>query len=164
MTTQADLQALPTPRKLALGAAALLIVNSFLPWYHVSIGGFSASQSGWHQFGAIAWIVVIGYVVWEAARIAKFAPTEERQADLISTGVGGAGLLLGVIFLIQRISDGSLGFAFFLGLVLLAVFGYALFQQFNAAGGQEALKAAQEQAAARRAASKDDQQPPTPGA
>ncbi|WP_320668886.1 hypothetical protein [Patulibacter defluvii] len=162
MSTQADLQALPTSRKLALGAAALLIINSFLSWYHASVGSISVSQSGWHQLGTIAWIIVIGFVVWEGLRVAKLVGTEPRQADLISAGIGAAALLFALIFVIQRLSDGYLGFAFFLGVILLVVFAYALLQIFNAAGGQEALKAAQEQAAARRAANQNDQDPPAP--
>ena len=45
MSAQQNLVALSTPRKIFLGAAVLLFIDSFLPWYHVSAGPFSASLS-----------------------------------------------------------------------------------------------------------------------
>ncbi|MEV4421126.1 hypothetical protein AB0L40_14270 [Patulibacter sp. NPDC049589] len=140
MPVQQDLAALPTTKKLFLGSAVLLLVDSFLPWYHVSFGGVSVSEGGWHQFGSITWIVLIALLVWEGVRIAGAAPIEGRRADLFSSVGALAVVVLGVIFVLQRISDGSLGFGFFLGVILLVGLGYSAFQTFQASGGAEAVR------------------------
>lgn len=160
MSASADLSALSSTRKLLLGGGILLFINSFLPWYHASFMGTSVSANGWHQLGTLAWIVLLVVLIWEAARIAGMTPVEGRQADLASASGVLISVLFGVIFLIQRLSDGSLGIGFWIGLVLLAVVAYAAFQLFTASGGQAALKEVQAQAAAKRAASQSSSTPP----
>ncbi|MGX6447522.1 hypothetical protein ACVU7I_05560 [Patulibacter sp. S7RM1-6] len=150
MPVQQDLTALPTSRKLLLGAALLLLVDSFLPWYHVSVGPFSASASGWHQLGTVAWVLLILLLVWEGARVAGVVPVPERRADLYSAAAAGLVVLFGAIFVIQRLADGSLGVGFFLGLVLLVVLAVAAFQAFQAGGGSAAVREVRDEAAARR--------------
>ncbi len=139
MSSQPAIAALSTPRKLLLGSGVLLLVNSFLPWYHVSAFGMSASASGWHQIGTLAWIVLIATLIWEGVRLAGAAPLPEKQGDLVTAAGAGLVVVLGVIFLIVRLSDGGLGIGFWLGLVLLAAFAYGAFQLFQAAGGQAAI-------------------------
>ena len=151
MSTPTEISALSTPRKLLLASGGLLFINSFLPWYHVSFAGFSASQSGWHQLGTLVWIVLLATLVWEGLKIAGVAPVRGKQADLATAAGAGLVVLLGVIFVIIRLSDGGLGIGFWLGIVLLAVFGYAAFQLFQASGGQETVREVQAEAAQRRA-------------
>ena len=152
-TVQQDLTALPPHRKILLGAGAVLLIASFLPWYKVSLGGFSASASGWHQLGTIAWLLLIVTLVFEGARLAKVAPVGERQGDQIATGLGAATILFGIIFVIQRISDGHFGIGFYLGVIALIAFAYGVFLLFQSIGGKAALQELQAQAEARRRSS-----------
>lgn len=170
MSASPSLSSLPTERKLLLGGGLALLITTFLPWYSVSIGGFSASANGWHQLGTVAWIILLAVLVWEGARVAGVAPVDEARANLI-TAVGGLGVLLfGVIFAIQRLTDGSLGFGFFLGVIALAFFGFQALNQFKASGGKDAVVAMQQdlqqRQAAQRQAQQDDapQDPPAPPA
>lgn len=164
MSSTPELSTLSTPRKLLLVSGVLLFINSFLPWYHVSFAGFSASQSGWHQLGTLVWIVLLATLVWEGARIAGAAPVKGQRADLATAAGAGLTLLLGLIFVIVRLSDGSLGIGFWIGVVLMIVFAYATFQLFQASGGQAAVREVQAEAAQRRgqapAQTPPSQQPP----
>lgn len=167
MSPSTDLNALSTPRKLLLGGGILLLINSFLPWYHASLFGVSVNFTGWHQLGTLAWIILIGVLIWEGLRIAGVAPVTGRQADLASAVGALAAVVVGVIFVIQRLSDGGLGIGFWLGIVLLVVVGYGAFQLFQASGGQAALRdvqqQAQQQAAERRAAQAESRPTPPSG-
>lgn len=135
-----DLASLSTARRVYLGSAVLLFLNSFLPWYHVSAFGVSASEGGWHQFGAIAWIVLVGLLVVEGLRLAGILNLPESRAALLSSVVALVVVVLGAIFVLQRISDGSLGFAFFLGVILLIALGSTALTAFRESGGTAAVK------------------------
>jgi hypothetical protein len=135
-----DVKQMPTSKKIFLGAALLLLIDSFLPWYHVSFGPVSASLSGWHQLGTVAWVLLIGLLIWEGVRLAGAAPVSTARAELYSSLAAIAVLVVGVIFVIQRLVDGELGIGFWLGVILLAVFGYATLTAFRASGGSEAVR------------------------
>lgn len=135
-----SLQSLPTSKKLFLGAALLLLLNSFLPWYKASAGSFSVSANGWHQLGTIAWVLLLGLLIWEGVRLAGAAPMSGPRAELYSSLAAIGVLVVGVIFVLQRLSDGALGIGVLFGAILLAVFGYAAVTAFRASGGAEAVR------------------------
>lgn len=163
-----ELAALSTPRKLLLGSGVLLLINSFLPWYHFSAEGFgitvSSSWSGWHQIGVLVWLVLIATLIWEGLRIARVAPLQGARADLATAAAAGLTLVLGVIYVLVRLFDGNLGIGFWLGVLLFIVFGLATAQQFQAGGGQEAVREVQAEAAQRRAQQAPQQPPAAPPA
>lgn len=161
MTTSSELSALSTPRKLLLGSGILLLINSFLPWYHFSVMGFSTSASGWNQLGTLVWIVLIATLVWEGVRIAGVAPIQGARADLATAAAAGLTLVLGVIYVLIRLFDGSLGIGFWLGVLLFIVFGLGVAQTFQASGGQQAVREVQAEAAQRRAQQQPPAAPPT---
>lgn len=163
-TSSSELAALSAPRKLLLGSGVLLLIISFLPWYSASAFGVSFTQNGWHQLGTLVWIVLIATLVWEAVRIARVAPVEGQRADLITAGLAGLTLVLGVIYVLIRLFDGSLGIGFWLGVLLFIVFGLAVAQLFQASGGQAAVREVQAEAAQRRAQQQPQQPPATPPA
>lgn len=113
------------PRKLIAGAGVVLLIDSFLPWYHFSVGGFGgASASGWHGVGVVAWLFVIALLAVEGTRIAGVLPLEEGRAD-IATLAGAAGtVLFGLIYVLIRLTDGYLGFGFFIGVIALAALAF----------------------------------------
>lgn len=140
MSTQSRIQALPTTRKIFLAAAVLLLVDSFLPWYHASLGPFSANLSGWHQLGTVAWVLLIALLVWEGARLAGAVRVPAGKADLYSALGALAVVAVGAIFCVQRLTDGSLGIGFWLGVVLLVVLGAMAWGAFQASGGRDAVR------------------------
>ncbi len=158
-----ELASLSAPRKLLIASGLLLLINSFLAWYSASAFGVTFTQNGWNQLGTLVWIVLIATLVWEGVRIAGVAPIQGQRADLATAGLAGLTLVLGVIYLIVRLTDGSLGFAFWLGLLLFVVFGFAIAQLFQASGGQAAVREVQAEAAQRRA-QQQAQQPQQPSA
>jgi hypothetical protein len=155
MSTQPALASLSPARKILLASGVLLLIVSFLPWYHASGEVFgrsiSVSASGWHQIGTVAWIVLIATLIWEGSRVAGAAPVDEKRGNLVTAGLAGLTLVLGVIFVIVRLTDGDLGIGFWLGVILMIVFAYATFQLFQAAGGQDAVREAQAEMQQRRA-------------
>jgi len=55
---QETFQKMPLGEKIIVPAAVVLLIDSFLPWYHVSVslgvlGSVSANRSGWQSPGAI---------------------------------------------------------------------------------------------------------------
>jgi hypothetical protein len=164
MSTSSELSTLSAPRKLLLGSGVLLLINSFLPWYSVSVLGQSFTSSGWNQLGTLVWIVLIATLVWEGARIAGVAPLQGARADLATAAAAGLTLVLGVIYVLIRLFDGSLGIGFWLGVLLFIVFGLAVAQLFQASGGQEAVREVQAEAAQRRAQQAPHQPPAAPPA
>jgi hypothetical protein len=140
VSTPSQLKALSTPRKVFLAAAVLLLIDSFLPWYHASVGPFSASLSGWHQLGTFAWVLLIALLVWEGARLAGVARVSRGKADLYSSLGALAVVAVGAIFCVQRLTDGALGIGFWLGVVLLIVLGVTAYRAFQASGGRDAVR------------------------
>ncbi len=128
---------LGTGQLILLGSLAVLLISSFLPWYHVSIpsynlggqsiGGGSINESGWHQIGSFAWILVILAAIVEAARSFGMLPLDAAKGALASAGISALAALFVLIFVIVRLSDGALGFGFYIGLVALIAFIYGLF-------------------------------------
>lgn len=141
MSVQQDLGALPTTRKITIGAALLLLVDSFLPWYHVSLGGISVSENGWHQVGTVAWLLLVALLVWEALRLAGVVNVVGARADLFSAVGALAVVVVGAVFVLQRLFDGNLGIGVFLGVVLLAVLGATAWGSFQSNGGSDAVRA-----------------------
>jgi hypothetical protein len=164
MSTSSELSALSAPRKLLLASGVLLLINSFLPWYSVSVLGQSFTDNGWNQLGTLVWIVLIATLAWEVVRITGVASIEGARADLATAAIAGLTLVLGVIYLLIRLFDGSLGIGFWLGLVLFVVFGVAIARLFQASGGQEAVREVQAEAAQRRAQQQAQQPPAAPPA
>ncbi|MDT0200488.1 hypothetical protein [Nocardioides sp. AE5] len=144
MTASQNLSNLSLPRKLLLGAAAVLFINSFLPWYSVDLGPFgSATANGWHEIGPVVWLLVIALLVLEGTRIAGVLPLDEGKSDLATLAVTAGALLFGLIFVIQRLTDGHFGFGFFVGVIGLVVLGVGGFLLYQAGGAMQALKSMQ---------------------
>jgi hypothetical protein len=141
------LETLSTGRKVLLGAAIVLLIDSFLPWYHasVSFAGYhaSASASGWHQLGVIAWLFVIVLLVVEGARIAGALPLDEARSELASLAAAALVLLFGIIFVIQRISDGHLGFGWYVGVVGLIALAYGAYDGYKSGNAAATIKSMQ---------------------
>lgn len=135
-----DLSALSLPRKVMLGSALLLLVVSFLPWYSIDIGLVSVNENGWHQLGVLAWLFAVVIIAVEALVLFGALPLDEDRGALLSLGAAALTLLFGLIYVIQRLSDGYLGFGFFLGLVGLVALGAGTWLRFKESNAQETIR------------------------
>lgn len=141
MTTTKDLSSLSTPRKIALAAAVVLLIDSFLPWYHISIGVIgSVNASGWHGVGVVAWLLTIVLLALEGSRIAGMLPLDDARAELATLAAAAGVVLFGLIYVIVRLSDGYLGFGFYIGLVALVVLAVGAFGMFRSGDAMGTLK------------------------
>lgn len=83
-----------------LGAGAIAFIALFLPWYGVSVAGFSASVTGWSTgyglFGGLLLVAAaVWFLLWRAeASIPKAQPLTPL---VVTTGLAGVGLLLVVV-------------------------------------------------------------------
>jgi hypothetical protein len=73
---------------MAIGA--LLFVDLFLSWHHVSVSvagnlvDVESDSSAWAGWGAVAGVLVIVLIAWEAWRLAGAAIAERASATLVA--------------------------------------------------------------------------------
>jgi hypothetical protein len=87
-----DVKQLSTLDRVIAGGAAVAFIASFLPWYGVSVGPFSASVSGWSA----------GFTAWAGAllvlrRSGATLPSLQVGPSVLVAGIAGLGLLLVII-------------------------------------------------------------------
>ena len=134
-------QKIPLGEKIILVAGPLLLIDSFLPWYHVSIDlgilSTSVNRSGWQSPGALWSMLAIICGVVAAGLVAASRFTNVQMPALpagvtwarVYAGLGGAAALFVILKLINH--SGNLGFGFFIGIILVAALcagGGLLFQ------------------------------------
>ncbi|GAB2980077.1 hypothetical protein [Nocardioides montaniterrae] len=140
-----------------IGSAALLLISSFLPWYHASADGLgSANQNGWHNFGPVVFVLALLLIAYQAVRVAGVLPLDDAKADLITVGLAAATLLCGVLFVIMRFAgagdppevfgiSASPGWGMYIGIVALIALGVTAFAAFKAGNAMAGLKSLQAQ-------------------
>jgi hypothetical protein len=138
--------ALSVPKLVLPGAALLLLISSFLPWYHISMFGVSAGASGWHQIGVVAWLLTIVLVAYEGARLAGVVPLDAAKADLATVGIAALTLLFGIIYVIVRLSDGAVGFGLWIGVIAMVGVGVGAFLTLQSGGAKTAFEDLRNQA------------------
>jgi len=140
MNLNERLAGMPTPRKIAVGAALVLLINSFLPWYHASFGPFgSVNFNGWHGVGVVAWLFVLCLLVIEGLRLAGVLPWSPGRADLATVTASAGTVLFALIYVIVRLTEGYLGFAFFIGILALVALAYGTFGIWKEGAARAAL-------------------------
>lgn len=141
MSMNERLAGMSMPRKIVAGAGAVLLINSFLPWYHVSLGGFGGvSANGWHGVGVVTWLFVIALLAVEGTRLAGVLPWKDEQSDVVLLAASAGAVLFGLIYVIVRLSEGHLGFGFYIGVLGLAALGFGAFRLFQAGDALAVLK------------------------
>jgi hypothetical protein len=140
---QESFQKMPLGEKIILPASVILLIDSFLPWYHVNIcAGLSdlcgsINRSGWQSPGAI-WSILatlIGVIMGVLVVLTRFTTV---KMPALPQGVTMARLYLGLgaaaaLFVLIKLIDESshLGFGFFIGIICVAALvagGFLLFQ------------------------------------
>jgi hypothetical protein len=139
---QETFQKMPLGEKIIVPAAVVLLIDSFLPWYHISVslgvlGSVSANRSGWQSPGAI-WSILamlLGLVMAAVIVVSRFTTV---QMPALPQGVTwarvhlGLGVAAAVFVLLKLLNESShLGFGFFIGIICVAALvagGGLLFQ------------------------------------
>jgi hypothetical protein len=141
-----DLSKMTTGQKIILGGGVLLIINLFLPWYRVSVMGFSASINAFDtflawfgSFCAIAGAVIIALKMFGNVKIAA----GPLKAEHLALALAALGFVLILLRLITETSSVFIGI--FIGLIATAGMTYGGFlamkdegmalQDFKSLGG-----------------------------
>jgi hypothetical protein len=139
---QETFQKMPLGEKIIIPAAVLLLIDSFLPWYHASVslgvlGSVSISRSGWQSPGALWSILamVLGLVMAAVIVVSRFTT---MKMPALPAGVTWARVQLGLgvaaaVFVLLKIvnESSSMSYGFFIGIICVAalvVGGGLLFQ------------------------------------
>lgn len=82
-----------------LGSGAVAFIALFLPWYGVSVAGFSASVSGWNTgYGWLGGLLIVAAAVWFLLLRSGTALPKEPVSPLVATaGASALGLLLVIL-------------------------------------------------------------------
>lgn len=127
--------------KIILIAGPLLLIDSFLPWYKVSVdfgfGKVSANFSGWEDPGAIWSILatIIGVVMAVVVAVTRFTSV---QMPALPAGVTwarvhlGLAALAGICILLKIVDESShMTYGFFLGIILVGALIAGAFLMFQ---------------------------------
>ena len=134
--------ALSRGMQLMLAGAALLLVDTFLPWQSVSFEalGVSVSESwtAWHGFwGVMLGLLTIALLVWLVVRMLG----TEMKLPVSDTLVGAAlAALILLCAVIKVLTDDAVAWGAWLGLVLAVVIAVGAWLQVQAAGGMDSLR------------------------
>lgn len=96
-----DPKRLSTLDWLIVGGGAVVLLSTFMPWYGVDVGPFSASVSGWSSgflgwFGALLLILAAVYVALRRSDVAL--PEMPVTPAVVAAGLS----LIGVLFVVWR--------------------------------------------------------------
>lgn len=124
-----DLSKIKNGQKIVLGAGILLVINLFLPWYRVDLGGFGSVSANafdtflaWFgSFLAIAAAVIIALKVFANMKI-KAGPL---KAEHLAFGLG----VLGFFFIFLRLVTETdfMFIGLWIGLIVSAILAFGAF-------------------------------------
>jgi hypothetical protein len=166
-----DWNRLSTLDRVIAGGAAVAFIASFLPWYGVSVGPFSASVSGWSA-GFTAWagamLLTIAGALLVVRRSGGTLPSLQVSPSVLVAGIAALGLLLVIIRWATlpryRLSELSYNAGARYGLYLALIAGIAevaaAVMQMRASG--EAMPWTQAEQSVTPPAESSPEAPPTP--
>jgi hypothetical protein len=166
-----DWNKLSTLDRVVAGGAAVAFIASFLPWYGVSVGPFSASVSGWSA-GFTAWagamLLTIAGALLVVRRSGGTLPSLQVSPSVLVAGIAALGLLLVIIRWATlpryRLSELSYNAGARYGLYLALIAGIAevaaAVMQMRASG--EAMPWTQAEQSVTPPAESSPEAPPTP--
>lgn len=102
-----NFQTMNKQRKFVLIAAVVGIISCFLPWFSISVFGYSSSVNGMHSWGLLAFIGFIGAGV--AAFLGDQTKTMAQTFWFVALACGALSVL-GVLLFFIRISSATGGF------------------------------------------------------
>ncbi len=121
-----DLAALTTGTKLVIGAALLLLIDTFFAWQKVctSFGETEvcASANAWHGFwGVVLGLLTIALLVWVGLQLANIAIGIDLPHGTVTLALAA---LIGLFALLKNLIDDHSAWASYVGLVLAAAVVY----------------------------------------
>lgn len=120
------------PRQLLLGAAALLLIDTFLAWQKVEISVISVTRNAWHGFfGVLMCLGVIVLIALVAAKTFGVALPPAIPFGLVTLGLG-VGIL--VCAVLKNLTDDYSAWASYLGIVLAALVALGSWRVFGETG------------------------------
>jgi hypothetical protein len=131
------INALSNGEKLIAGGGILMLIASFLPWYKVSVLGFSVSFNGWEAPGAIWSVlaVIISVILAAAVLAPKLGNMQLPNLGTVTYGQVflGGGVLVALCIILKLINESSsMSYGFFLGILAAAAIaggGYLLYTE-----------------------------------
>jgi hypothetical protein len=121
------------PDRTILIAGVLFFIDSFLPWYGVRIGRFSATASGWDSGGlaVLAILFAIGAVIWSAINVVG------ARMNIDAKTSGGIYLILSggaFVFSLLRLitANDFTKYGLYFAIILGAFMGFAAYRRFQA--------------------------------
>jgi hypothetical protein len=132
-----QLMGLSRSRQIILGACALLLIATFLPWQKVSfsLGEFgegSVSRNAWHGFwGVLLGLLTIVLLLWVAARAFGIALPANIPDGLATLALGAAIFLFA---LLKNLTDDFSAWGSYIGIVLAAGVAYGAWLAFQESG------------------------------
>jgi hypothetical protein len=137
-----DMSKMSTAEKLLAGGSILLLIDSFLPWQSYDASGISLiSFNMWGGSGGFAGVItgllaialiVVGVLSMTGgmANVNMGTMSTDKLTGFLGLGVAGFGLLKFVL-----VVGNEVGWAAFIGLVLLLAIGYGAWQKVQSSGG-----------------------------
>jgi len=134
--------ALSRGTQLMLAGAALLLVDTFLPWQSVSFEAFGVSVSeswtAWHGFwGVLLGLLTIALLAWLVVRLLGTDVKLPVSDTLVGAALAALILLCAVL---KVLTDDAVAWGAWLGLVLAVVIAVGAWMQVQAAGGVGTLR------------------------
>jgi hypothetical protein len=125
--------ALSMGSKGALVAGVLMLIDLFLPWNRVCVGGGEvfgtafpetcASASGWSSIGVIAGLLVIALLVWEGLYAAGALANVTAPKKLITAALAAGAAVFALLRWLLNLEAASFGA--YIGIILALALLYA---------------------------------------
>ena len=107
------------------GGGLVLIIASFLPWYHWNIGGFGLSVSTGAGYGWLCFVLGLAALVWVGLRAFEVVNLDFPFPEgLLYIGAGGLAGLIAVLRLLFRPGGGGINASPYIG-IFVALAGAA---------------------------------------
>jgi hypothetical protein len=105
-------------RMLVLGAAVLLLVDTFAPWQRLSVDRFSYSWNAWHgDKGVLLGVLTATLVVWTVVRALGVVLPARVAAESVTLALA---VLLFAIATVKNIHDDDSAWGSYVGVVIAA--------------------------------------------
>jgi hypothetical protein len=119
------------PDRVILIAGLLFFVDSFLPWYGIKLGPFSANVSGWRSGGlaVISILLAIAATLFAAMKTGGMQVGGAASEGMIYLALGGGAFVFALLRLLTETNFTRYGL--YLGIILGAVLAYGGWQKYK---------------------------------
>ena len=130
-----DMSKMSTVSKILLGAGVVYLIDLFLNWQQVCVGGFGCvGVNGIDGIGILNLLLVLALIAWEVMALLEVKINAPRA--LVSAGLAGGIVVFTVLKIL--VDNEAIAIWAWIGLLLAAAIGYGgwmRWQEHQAAGG-----------------------------